>query len=78
MEEFCDQHCNKSCYQLTYGDIIYPIPDLSIVDIRENPEDVILPPVLRRLPRRPRKNRRREPGQGLSSARTAKRSAIVR
>ena len=49
-----------------------------MVDIHENPEDVILPPVLRRLPGRPRKNRRREPGEGPSGVGTARRSATVR
>ena len=78
MEKFCDSHYYKSCYQLTYADIIHPVPDLSTVEINESPKDVVKPPYLKRLPGRPRKNRRREVDEGSSGPGTIRRSTTVR
>ena len=78
MASFCDHHYTKACYQWTYFDIIHPVPDLSMVEYREDPEDIVLPLHLKSLPGRPRKNRRHEPGEGPSGPGVARRSTTMR
>jgi hypothetical protein len=63
---------------LAYSDIIHPVPDLMMVELNERPEDVVLPPLLKRLPGRPKKNRRKEPWEGTETGTVAKRSSTVR
>jgi len=46
-----------------YHEVVHPVPDLSMVNIQENAIDIVLPPPLKRLSRRPQKNRRLEEGE---------------
>ena len=78
MEEYCDSHYLKACHQLTYFEIIRPVPDLSMAEIHEDPKNVMLPPPLRRLPGRPRKNRRRKSSEGALGPGVTKRSITIR
>jgi hypothetical protein len=78
VEEYCDSAFHKSYFQLTYSEIVFHVADLSMVEINERPEDVVLPPFLKRLPGRPKKNRRKEPWECPQTGTAAKRSSTVR
>ena len=75
VEEFCDNHYSKAYYQLAYSNIIHLVPDLTMVDMHENPEDIVVP---RRLSGRSRGNRRRQIGEGPIRPGTTRRSSTVR
>jgi len=62
---------------MCYDEIIHPVPDLSMVEIIEQDVDVVQPPPLKRLPGRPRKNRRLEEGESMTQV-VGKRSTTVK
>ncbi|XP_043718151.1 uncharacterized protein LOC122666107 [Telopea speciosissima] len=63
VEDYCDGCYNKQRYLVTYANMIHPLPDIQDLS-KEGPQGVEQPPKLKRLPGRPHKNRRREPGEG--------------
>ncbi|KAL5551055.1 hypothetical protein UlMin_001231 [Ulmus minor] len=59
--DYVDSFYKKESYEKTYGPIIYPMPHL---DRWPNPrQNVILPPLFKQMPGRPKKARRREAGE---------------
>ena len=73
VETYCDEYLTRFTY-LTYGEIIHPLPDLNDINANEDVE----PPILCRLPGRPRKSRRREPGEQPLSLNVARRSNTIK
>ncbi|KAL5543040.1 hypothetical protein UlMin_010750 [Ulmus minor] len=56
--DYVDSFYKKESYEKTYGPIIYPMPHPDRwPNVRQN---VILPPLFKQMPRRPKKERRRE------------------
>ncbi|KAL0367435.1 UNVERIFIED_CONTAM: hypothetical protein Sradi_3633600 [Sesamum radiatum] len=75
LENFTDNMFTKERYMGAYSYIIHPIPDLSFwpQDVDVNPTN-LKPPINKRLPRRPKKSRRKEPGETA----VVKRSNLIR
>ncbi|KAL0400137.1 UNVERIFIED_CONTAM: hypothetical protein Sradi_2357000 [Sesamum radiatum] len=75
LENFTDNMFKKERYMGAYSYIIHPIPDLSFwpQDIDVNPTN-LKPPISKRLPGRPKKSRRKEPGETV----VVKRSNLIR
>ncbi|KAF8408008.1 hypothetical protein HHK36_007148 [Tetracentron sinense] len=72
LEEYCDEYYSKATYLRAYGGIIHPISDESMWPVGNH--EVVEPPPFRRLPGRPKKNRRREldePTPGSQSRRSS-------
>ena len=74
-EKYCHQFLTKEDYLRTYSENINLIPDEVTCPIVEH--DPILPPLIRRMPDRPKKNRRREPNEPPLTSQS-KRSTILR
>lgn len=62
VDDYCDPYYNKEKYTTTYSRLVSPLPDPNTLE-----EENVLPPPLRRLPRRPKKNRRREKDEDAPS-----------
>lgn len=61
VEKFTDKSYRKEKYMLSYAELIHPIPDHRLwPPLEDVVPQTLMPPELRRLPGRPRKNRRRE------------------
>ena len=76
LELYCDAYFSKATYIRAYSDLIHPIPDVSLWPPLEVTPSSVLPPPLRRLPGRPRKNRRREADEGAPSSQTRRSSTL--
>jgi len=63
IEQYIDDAFKKTTYLKAYNDIFHPVPDISMVDFSNDGIDLLQPAVLKRLPGRPRKNRRLEEGE---------------
>jgi len=46
-----------------YHEVVHSVPDFNMVNIQEDAVDIVLPPSLKRLLGRPRKNKRLEDGE---------------
>ena len=66
----------KQSYFMVYSDFIHSILNMSMWSPLEVTPSTVLPPPLRRLPGRPKKNRRREPDEGASKSQ--RRSSTLR
>ena len=62
---------------MTYNEFIHPIPDITMAEFRGD-VDPVEPPLLRRMPGRPKKNRRREPGEPTVGKKNAKSRRAVK
>ncbi|KAL0306893.1 UNVERIFIED_CONTAM: hypothetical protein Sradi_6106600 [Sesamum radiatum] len=64
LESFCDSRFSKENYMKAYSYYIHPVPDPTFwpQDLEVEPTN-LLPPIVRRMPGRPKKNRRKEPGE---------------
>ncbi|KAK4399496.1 hypothetical protein Sango_1425100 [Sesamum angolense] len=64
LESFCDSRFSKENYIKAYSYCIHPVPDPTFwpQDLEVEPTN-LLPPIVRRMPGRPKKNRRNEPGE---------------
>ncbi|KAL0432015.1 UNVERIFIED_CONTAM: hypothetical protein Sradi_0827500 [Sesamum radiatum] len=64
LESFCDSRFSKENYMKAYSYCIHPVPDPTFwpQDLEVEPTN-LLPPIVRRMPGRPKKNRRKEPGE---------------
>ncbi|KAK4393965.1 hypothetical protein Sango_1867300 [Sesamum angolense] len=73
---FCDSRFSKENYIKAYSYCIHPVPDPTFwpQDLEVEPTN-LLPPIVRRMPGRPKKNRRNEPGEAPNVVR---RSNMVR
>ncbi|KAJ1424176.1 Transposase, MuDR, plant [Sesbania bispinosa] len=76
VEMFCDNAYTAKIYCLAYKEIIHPMPELDTNN--KGGYGQIDPPTLRRLPGRPRINRKRGVTEGPASAHDARRSNTVR
>ncbi|XP_043710530.1 uncharacterized protein LOC122659491 [Telopea speciosissima] len=76
VEDYCDGCYSKQRYLVTYANMIHPLLDIQDLS-KEGPQGVVQPPKLKRLPGRPHKNRRKEPGEGAPTD-FRKRSRTVR
>ncbi|KAJ1401166.1 Transposase, MuDR, plant [Sesbania bispinosa] len=76
VEMFCDNAYTAKIYCLAYKEIIHPMPELDTNN--KGGYGQIDPPTLRRLPGRPRINRKRGVTEGLAGAHDARRSNTVR
>ena len=74
VEIYCDEYLTSFTYLKAYGEIIHPLPNLNDI----NADEEVEPPILRRLPGRPRKNRRREPGEQPTGLNVARRSNTIK
>ncbi|KAL0297754.1 UNVERIFIED_CONTAM: hypothetical protein Sradi_6827500 [Sesamum radiatum] len=76
LESFCDSRFSKENYMKAYSYYIHPVPDPTFwpQDLEVEPTN-LLPPIVRRMPGRPKKNRRKEPGEAPNVVR---RSNMVR
>ncbi|KAL0320209.1 UNVERIFIED_CONTAM: hypothetical protein Sradi_5282400 [Sesamum radiatum] len=76
LESFCDSRFFKENYMKAYSYCIHPVPDPTFwpQDLEVEPTN-LLPPIVRRMPHRPKKNRRKEPSEAPNVAR---RSNMVR
>ncbi|KAL0277969.1 UNVERIFIED_CONTAM: hypothetical protein Sradi_7308800 [Sesamum radiatum] len=76
LESFCDSRFSKENYMKAYSYCIHPVPDPTFwpQDLEVEPTN-LLPPIVRRMPGRPKKNRRKEPGEAPNVVR---RSNMVR
>ena len=75
LEDYCDEWCSVEKYVAAQRHIIHPLYDSNL-----DPEEgdlVLQPPILRKLPGWPRKNRRREKGEADAGT-TRNRSTTVR
>ncbi|KAL0401741.1 UNVERIFIED_CONTAM: hypothetical protein Slati_4204000 [Sesamum latifolium] len=72
----CDSRFSKENYMKAYSYCIHPVPDPTFwpQDLEVEPTN-LLPPIVRRMPGRPKKNRRKEPGEAHNIVR---RSNMVR
>ena len=73
VEIYCDEYLTSFTYLKAYGEIIHPLPNLNDINVDEEVE----PPILRRLPGRRRKNRKREPGEQPTGLNVARRSNTI-
>ncbi|KAK4413663.1 hypothetical protein Salat_2779100 [Sesamum alatum] len=75
VESYCDSRFSLSAYMKAYKYSIHPVPDHTFwplgVDVSH---PTLLPPVVKRMPGRPKKNRRKEPSEAPT---TVKRSSMV-
>ena len=71
MHDYCDVAYSRDSFLKAYEEIIHPVPALSMVEIHEDLKDIVMPPVLKRLPSRPKKNRRREQGEVIGGKRSS-------
>jgi len=76
VEMFCDTAYTSKVYSLCYNNIIHPMPELNIKNRGSYAQ--IDPPKLRRLPGRPRVNRKRSVIEGPGGSQDARRSNTVR
>ena len=76
VEMFCDDSYSTTTYSLCYSEIIHPMPELD--SNNRGSYGKIDPPVLRRLPGRPRTNRKRGITEGPTTSHDARRSSTVR
>ena len=60
-EKYCHQFLTKEAYLRTYSENINPMPDEVTWPVVEH--DPILPPLITRMPGRPKKNKRGEPNE---------------
>ena len=74
VEIYCDEYLTSFTYLKAYGEIIHPLPNLNDI----NADEEVEPPILRRLPVRPRKNRRGEPGEQPTGLNVARRSNTIK
>ncbi|KAL0354010.1 UNVERIFIED_CONTAM: hypothetical protein Sangu_0982300 [Sesamum angustifolium] len=76
VESYCDSRFSLDKYMKAYKYSIHPVPDQTFwplgVDVTHT---TLLPPVIKRMPGRPKKSRRKEPGEAPNAV---KRSSIVR
>lgn len=75
-DSYVHPYFKKEGYLVTYGRIIHPIMDHTMWT--QVPGDVLQPPPLRRQRGRPRKNRRRQEGEGPPGPSQEKRSQTLR
>ncbi|KAJ1424167.1 Zinc finger, SWIM-type [Sesbania bispinosa] len=76
VEMFCDNAYSTKIYCLSYTEIIHPMPELDINN--RGCYGKIDPPTLRRLPGRPRINRKRSVIEGAAGPHDARRSNTVK
>ncbi|KAK4386174.1 hypothetical protein Sango_2488000 [Sesamum angolense] len=64
LESFCDGRFSKENYMKTYSYCVHVVPDPIFwpQDLEVEPTN-LLPPIVRRMPGRPKKNRRKEPSK---------------
>ncbi|KAK2438726.1 hypothetical protein QL285_023469 [Trifolium repens] len=67
VEDYCDTYYSKEKYITTYSSLVSPLPDPNTLE-----EEDVLPPPLRRLPGRPKKNRRREKDEDVAPSNARK------
>ena len=75
LEKYCHQFLTTEAYLRTYSENINPMPDEVTWPVVEH--DPILPPLITRMPGRPKKNRRREPNEPPPTSQS-KRSTTLR
>ena len=73
---YCDAYFSKATYFRAYSELIHPIPDVSLWPPLEVTPSSVLPPPLRRLPGRPKKNRRREADEGAPASQNRRSSTL--
>lgn len=76
VDMFCDRAYTTKTYCLCYTEIIHPMPELD--SNNRGCYGKIDPPILRRLPGRPRINRKRGVTVGPAGSHDARRSSTVR
>lgn len=76
IEEWCDPTFMKETYLRAHATMIHPIQDQRLWEPVEG--DVLEPPPLRRLPGRPRKNRRREVDEAAAGTSESRRSQTIK
>ncbi|KAL0464005.1 UNVERIFIED_CONTAM: hypothetical protein Slati_0288100 [Sesamum latifolium] len=76
IESYTDNRFSTAKYMKAYRHSIHPIPDPSLwpQDLKVSPSS-LLPPVIKKLPGRPKKSRRKEPGEVPN---TVRRAGVVR
>ncbi|KAJ4974525.1 hypothetical protein NE237_007699 [Protea cynaroides] len=67
LEDYCDKYYTMERYMQAYGEMIHPLPDLTNLEA-SGEGGVLQPPLLRRLPGRPHKNKKRELGEAEPGA----------
>ncbi|XP_043710503.1 uncharacterized protein LOC122659461 [Telopea speciosissima] len=66
IEDYCDEYFTVETYLEAHQTMIHPLPDVSLLLDDDNDSNLVLqPPPLRRLPGRPHKSRRKEPGEDI-------------
>ena len=60
---------------MAYNEFIHPIPDITMAEFKGD-VDPVEPPLLRRMPGRPKKNRKREPGEPMTGEKNASMSTV--
>ncbi|KAK4424792.1 hypothetical protein Salat_1672800 [Sesamum alatum] len=72
VQSYTDSRFSTATYMKAYKHSIHPIPDPSLwpQDLETTPSS-ILPPLIRKLPERPKKSRRKEPGEAPNAVRRA-------
>ena len=68
LEELCDKCYTKQKYLKTYSSMIHPLSNTNVNP--RNKDENLRPPPLKRLLRRPRKNRRKEEGEPIGKKRS--------
>ncbi|KAF8408354.1 hypothetical protein HHK36_007503 [Tetracentron sinense] len=74
IEDYCDGYYSKETYLKAHGGIIHPLSDESTWPVGNHNQ--VEPPPLRRLPGRPKKNRRREPDEPTPGSQSRRSSTI--
>ncbi|EOY18867.1 Uncharacterized protein TCM_043365 [Theobroma cacao] len=62
LEQYCDNYYSKEKFMLAYNVYIHPIPDIAMAEFKRQ-VDLLKPPLLNRMPDRPKKYKRREQGE---------------
>ncbi|KAF8414335.1 hypothetical protein HHK36_002336 [Tetracentron sinense] len=74
IDDYCDGYYSKETYLKAHGGIVHPLSDESTWLVGNH--DQVEPPSLRRLPGRPKKNRRRELDEPTTGSQSCRSSTI--
>ena len=77
IELYYHHYYSKKTFILTYDEFIHLIIDTTMVEFRDD-VDPIKPPLFRRMPSRPEKNRRRELGEPEAGEKNTRSKSTVR
>ena len=77
IELYYHHYYSKETFLMAYNEFIHPILDVTMAEFRSG-VDPVEPSLLRRMPGRPKKNRRREPGEPAAGEKNARSKSTVR